>query len=229
MPTPLSASLHALRSRRLRPSAGHVAATLLVLPAFVAMAVFASLAGHAPASALTTQAAATQLKVPARHAPAHVSRSAVRLPVQPVAARPAPPKPPAPKPPAAPVHQWVRPADGPLSSPFGGRWGRMHEGIDLASPYGAPIRAATDGTIIYAGPESGYGRLILIRDYDGTVTAYGHMSRFVRTSGAVKAGELIALVGAAGDATGAHLHFEVRVGGSPVNPIPLLARHGVRI
>jgi murein DD-endopeptidase MepM/ murein hydrolase activator NlpD len=129
----------------------------------------------------------------------------------------------------APLHTWVRPNYGPLTSPFGYRWGRLHAGLDLAGPYGSPILAATDGCISYAGPESGYGEVMKITDWDGTETVYGHMSAFVRTTGCVKAGEVIARVGAAGDATGAHLHFEVHVGGVPIDPRPFLAKRGVAI
>lgn len=128
-----------------------------------------------------------------------------------------------------PLHRWVRPNYGPLTSPYGYRWGRLHAGIDLAGPYGSPILAATDGCITYAGPESGYGEVMKITDWDGTETLYGHMSSFVRRSGCVKAGQVIARVGAEGDATGAHLHFEVHVGGVPVNPIPFLAKRGLYI
>lgn len=128
-----------------------------------------------------------------------------------------------------PRHRWVRPFWGYLSSPYGWRWGRLHAGIDLAGPYGAPIVAATDGCITYAGPEAGYGEVMTIQDWDGTQTVYGHMSRFIRRSGCVKAGTVIALIGAAGDATGPHLHFEIRVDGTPINPIPFLARRGVRV
>ncbi|MBX6372130.1 MAG: M23 family metallopeptidase [Acidothermus sp.] len=131
-------------------------------------------------------------------------------------------------PPSSPA--WVRPNWGPLTSPFGRRWGRMHQGIDLAGGYGSPILAATNGTVIYAGPAPGYGRLVKIADADGTQTWYGHMSRIlVHVGEKVHAGQEIALVGAAGDATGPHLHFEIRVGGIPVNPIPFLAARGVRI
>lgn len=128
-----------------------------------------------------------------------------------------------------PAHRWVRPNYGPLTSPFGYRWGRLHAGVDLAGPYGSPIVAATDGCITYAGPESGYGEVMRIQDWDGTQTVYGHMSSFVRHSGCVKAGTVIARVGAEGDATGPHLHFEVRIGGVPVNPIPFLAKRGLYI
>ena len=129
----------------------------------------------------------------------------------------------------APQHRWVRPNSGPLTSPFGYRWGRLHAGIDLAGPYGSPILAATDGCITYAGPMAGYGEVMQITDWDGTQTVYGHMSAFERTSGCVKAGQVIARVGAAGDATGAHLHFEVHVGGAPVDPIPFLAKRHLYI
>jgi murein DD-endopeptidase MepM/ murein hydrolase activator NlpD len=129
----------------------------------------------------------------------------------------------------APLHRWVRPNYGPLTSSFGYRWGRLHEGIDLGGAYGSPILAATDGCITYAGPEDGYGEVIKIADWDGTQTVYGHMSSFVRTSGCVKAGDLIARVGAAGDAIGAHLHFGVYIGGAPVDPIPFLAKRGLYI
>lgn len=128
-----------------------------------------------------------------------------------------------------PLHRWVRPNYGPLSSPFGYRWGRLHEGIDLAGAYGSPILAATDGCITYAGPESGYGEVMKIADWDGSESVYGHMSSFVRTSGCVKAGEEIARVGAEGDATGAHLHFGIYLNGVPVNPIPYLAKYGLYI
>jgi murein DD-endopeptidase MepM/ murein hydrolase activator NlpD len=130
----------------------------------------------------------------------------------------------------AKLHSWVRPNDGALSSPFAMRWGRMHKGIDLAGGYGSPIFAAAGGTVAYAGAESGYGRVVKIVDWDGTQTWYGHMSQFLVNGGDhVTPGQEIALVGAAGDATGPHLHFEVRVDGAPVDPIPFLAARGVHV
>jgi murein DD-endopeptidase MepM/ murein hydrolase activator NlpD len=155
------------------------------------------------------------LAAPGDRAPGHASRSHARRPLHHGH--------------RAPAHRWVRPNYGPLTSSFGYRWGRLHAGIDLAGPYGSPIVAATDGCITYAGPMSGYGEVMQITDWDGTQTVYGHMSAFVRTSGCVKAGQVIARVGSAGDATGAHLHFEVRVGGTPVNPISFLARRHLYI
>jgi len=127
-------------------------------------------------------------------------------------------------------HRWLRPNYGGLSSPFGMRWGRMHEGIDLAGGYGSQIVAAVEGTVLYAGPESGYGEVLKVLDWDGTQTWYGHMSKFlVKVGDHVQAGQPVALVGSAGDATGPHLHFEVRIGGVPVDPIPFLAARGVHI
>jgi murein DD-endopeptidase MepM/ murein hydrolase activator NlpD len=124
--------------------------------------------------------------------------------------------------------RWVRPGNGRFTSGFKMRWGRQHKGIDLAAPTGSPIRAAADGVVIYAGPMQGFGRLVLIRHSSSLVTAYGHMSKYKTHVGAhVKAGEVIALVGSAGHSTGPHLHFEVRINGVQVNPVPFLAKHHV--
>lgn len=124
-------------------------------------------------------------------------------------------------------HRWVRPYSGVFSSGFGYRWGRLHAGVDLAGPWGSTFYAATAGCIEYAGPMSGYGEVMRIRDWDGTETVYGHMSSFIRHFGCVTAGEPIARIGSGGDATGPHLHFEVRINGTPVNPVPFMAARGV--
>jgi murein DD-endopeptidase MepM/ murein hydrolase activator NlpD len=125
------------------------------------------------------------------------------------------------------LHRWVRPDSGPLSSPFGYRWGTLHPGDDLAGPYGSPILAATDGCIEAASYDGGYGNRILIKDWDGTETLYGHMSAFVRTSGCVKAGTVIGREGSTGFSTGPHLHFEVHVNGVAIDPLPFMAARGV--
>jgi murein DD-endopeptidase MepM/ murein hydrolase activator NlpD len=109
------------------------------------------------------------------------------------------------------------------------RWGTMHPGIDLAGPYGSPIMAATDGCITFAAYDGGYGNAIKIRDWDGTETLYGHMSAFVKTSGCVHAGDVIGREGSTGFSTGPHLHFEVHVDGVTIDPIPFLAKRGVKI
>lgn len=126
------------------------------------------------------------------------------------------------------TNRWVRPGNGRFTSGFKFRWGRWHKGIDLAAPMGSPIVAAADGVVIYVGPASGFGRLVLVRHSGTLVTAYGHMSAYRTHVGAhVRAGELIALVGSAGHSTGPHLHFEVRINGVQVNPVPFLAKHHV--
>jgi murein DD-endopeptidase MepM/ murein hydrolase activator NlpD len=125
------------------------------------------------------------------------------------------------------LHRWVRPDSGPLTSPFGYRWGTLHPGDDLAGPYGSPILAATDGCIESASYDGGYGNRILIKDWDGTETLYGHMSEFVRTSGCVTAGTIIGREGSTGYSTGPHLHFEVHINGVAIDPLPFMAARGV--
>ena len=117
----------------------------------------------------------------------------------------------------------IWPASGPVTSPFGWRWGRMHEGIDIGAPYGAPIRAAASGTVIYCGWESGYGNLTVIDHGGNLATAYGHQSSIAVACGQqVTQGQVIGYVGSTGHSTGPHLHFEVRINGSPVDPMGYL-------
>jgi len=125
------------------------------------------------------------------------------------------------------LHRWVRPDVGVLTSPFGYRWGTLHPGDDLAGPYGSAILAATDGCIESATWDGGYGNRILMKDWDGTETLYGHMSAFVRTSGCVTAGTVIGREGSTGFSTGPHLHFEVHVNGVAIDPLPFMAARGV--
>ncbi|MDP8970137.1 MAG: peptidoglycan DD-metalloendopeptidase family protein [Actinomycetota bacterium] len=118
---------------------------------------------------------------------------------------------------------WTWPARGPVTSGYGRRWGRMHEGIDIGAGTGAPIVAARSGTVSYAGRMSGYGNMTLIDHGGGIVTAYAHQSRFVARPGQrVSAGQQIGAVGCTGSCTGPHLHFEVRVNGSPRDPMSYL-------
>jgi murein DD-endopeptidase MepM/ murein hydrolase activator NlpD len=116
----------------------------------------------------------------------------------------------------------IWPVSGPVVSPFGWRWGRMHEGIDIGAGYGTPIVAAASGTVIYAGWMGGYGNLIIIDHGGGIATAYGHQSSFAVGGGAVSQGQVIGYVGCTGHCFGPHLHFEVRVNGSPVDPLGYL-------
>ena len=127
--------------------------------------------------------------------------------------------------PAAPVSTggWTWPTSGPVTSPFGYRWGRMHEGIDIGAPDGTPIVAATSGTVSYAGTMGGYGNFVLIDHGGGVTTAYAHQSAIYTSVGAtVSAGQQIGAVGSSGNVTGPHLHFEVRVGGGPQDPMGYL-------
>jgi murein DD-endopeptidase MepM/ murein hydrolase activator NlpD len=124
--------------------------------------------------------------------------------------------------------QWVRPAQGPLSSVFGARWGTQHLGLDIAAAYGSTIRAAANGTVVQANVNGGYGNFVLIDHGNGTMTAYGHASKLLVEAGQkVEAGTPIALVGSTGFSTGAHLHFEVRRNGEKINPMPWMAARGV--
>lgn len=118
---------------------------------------------------------------------------------------------------------FIWPVLGRLSSPFGPRWGRMHQGQDIADPTGTPIKAPKAGRVIKAGGAGGYGNLTLIDHGGGIVTAYGHQSRFaVKEGDQVAQGQVIGYVGSTGHSTGPHLHFEVRVNGAARNPIPYL-------
>jgi murein DD-endopeptidase MepM/ murein hydrolase activator NlpD len=117
----------------------------------------------------------------------------------------------------------IWPVNGPITSPFGWRWGRMHEGIDIGVPSGTSIHAAAAGTVIYAGWMDGYGNLVVIDHGNGLATAYGHQSSIAAGNGSgVSQGQVIGYVGCTGHCFGPHLHFEVRVNGEPVNPLNYL-------
>jgi murein DD-endopeptidase MepM/ murein hydrolase activator NlpD len=117
-------------------------------------------------------------------------------------------------------------ADPRLSSPFGARQGRVHEGIDLAAPLGTAIRAADGGQVLYAGDAvRGYGNMIVLQHGGDLLTVYAHGSvLLVRTGDKVAAGQEIARVGQTGHATAPHLHFEVRRGQVPQDPLRFLPR-----
>lgn len=130
---------------------------------------------------------------------------------------------PAPKP--GPLLAW--PAAGPVSSWFGTRAGRPHDGIDIAVPDGTAIAAAASGVVRYAGNAvRGYGNLILLEHAGGWVTLYAHnQALLVRERQPVGRGEVIALSGHTGNATAPHLHFEVRQGVRPQDPLKYLPPH----
>lgn len=121
------------------------------------------------------------------------------------------------------------PVSGTITSPFGMRFDpvqhryQLHSGIDIAAPQGTTISAAADGRIIYAGWYGGYGNAIIIDHGGGTSTLYGHCSQiFVGVGQDVQRGQAIGAVGMTGDATGPHVHFEVRRDGKPVDPLGYL-------
>lgn len=109
---------------------------------------------------------------------------------------------------------------GTLTSTFKWRWGRMHKGVDWAVPTGTAVRASCGGTVVSAGWSSGYGYCVTIRHPDGRQTRYGHLSKILVSSGQkVQQNEKIALSGNTGRSTGPHLHFEIIINGSQVNPL----------
>ena len=115
------------------------------------------------------------------------------------------------------------PVSGPVTSGFGSRWGRMHEGIDIAVPLGTAVRAAAAGTVINAGWMGGYGNLVVVDHGNGLSTAYAHNTSFAVSVGqSVAAGEVVSYSGSTGNSTGPHVHFEVRVDGSAVDPLGYL-------
>jgi murein DD-endopeptidase MepM/ murein hydrolase activator NlpD len=116
----------------------------------------------------------------------------------------------------------IWPVSGVVTSGFGWRWGRMHEGIDISAPTGTAVHAAASGTVIFAGWMGGYGQLIVIDHGNGLATAYAHLSSIWIGGGSVSQGQAIGAVGCTGSCTGPHLHFEVRVNGSAVDPMGYL-------
>ena len=107
-----------------------------------------------------------------------------------------------------------------FTSGYGPRWGRMHNGTDFAAPHGTPIRSTADGVVTYVGWQSAYGRLIKIKHDFGIETRYAHLSKFrVKKGQRVSRGQHIGDMGNTGRSTGTHLHYEIRIGGKPINPM----------
>ena len=118
---------------------------------------------------------------------------------------------------------FIWPVQGTLTSPFGPRWGRIHEGLDIAAATGTPIVAAAAGRVIVSGWSGGYGYLVVVDHGNGIATAYAHNSSLVASVGQqVVQGQLIAYVGNTGNSFGSHVHFEVRVNGAAVDPLGYL-------
>lgn len=142
-----------------------------------------------------------------------------------------PPTPPNPEPPAASgacsptAISLIWPLSGTLTSTFGTRNGRQHDGIDISDPIGTAILAAADGTVIFADRLGGYGLIIILKHEGDVKTIYAHNRKnFVQKGDIVKQGDKIAELGNSGNATGPHLHFEVRCGQEAVDPIPFLPK-----
>lgn len=130
----------------------------------------------------------------------------------------------------AEAHSWQLPIKNyVLTSGYGMRWGRLHAGEDFGTPVGTNLVSMSTGTVAFAGQESGYGTIVKILYWDGTVSFYGHMSRLAVTSGeTLLPGEVVGQSGNTGESTGPHLHLEIHPNGDQaVNPLPWLVDHKI--
>jgi murein DD-endopeptidase MepM/ murein hydrolase activator NlpD len=117
----------------------------------------------------------------------------------------------------------IWPVSGPVVSPFGQRWGRPHEGIDIAISAGNPIHAAASGVVTYASWMSGYGNMVIVQHAGSLSTGYAHQSQLAVSVGQlVTQGQVIGFVGCTGHCFGDHLHFETRINGSAQDPMQFL-------
>jgi murein DD-endopeptidase MepM/ murein hydrolase activator NlpD len=224
----------------------------LIGPVAMAFVALLAVSGSVPASAVAPDAPSG----PGQNEP--MSRSAQSLQVSPAATitvqrdgytSAAAPKP-KPKPKPKPVAQvqaasvavgtgqgWLLPVAGRISSAFGPRpnapvagVSSFHKGSDIAAPCGQPVRAAQAGTVIEAGYQGSYGNWVLIDHGNGIQTGYAHSSQNVVSKGQrVAAGATVALVGSTGASSGCHVHFETRVGGAQVDPVPFMSSWGIRL
>lgn len=119
--------------------------------------------------------------------------------------------------------RFMKPVHGRISSPFGMRWGKMHEGIDIAVNTGTIIRASRSGKVVFSGWSGGYGYAVIIEHQKGVRTLYAHNSKLLVSSGEhVERGQSITKSGNTGRSTGPHLHFEIQINGRAVNPLNYL-------
>ncbi|MGW4632867.1 M23 family metallopeptidase [Nocardia sp. NPDC004415] len=123
----------------------------------------------------------------------------------------------------------VLPVGGEISSGYGSRWGAFHYGVDIADAIGTPIRSAMGGTVIEAGPASGFGQWVRVQQDDGTIAVYGHINEYyVQAGDRVDAGDVIAAVGNRGQSTGPHLHLEIwDQNSNKIDPVAWLEGNGV--
>jgi lipoprotein NlpD len=120
---------------------------------------------------------------------------------------------------------FIWPLEGPINSPYGDRHGRMHDGVDIGGEAGDPVVAAAGGEVVYSDKLGGYGNLIVLKHKNGLFTAYWHNKKNeVKKGKNVKQGQKIAKVGRTGDATGNHLHFEIRDENGTHDPLEFLPR-----
>jgi len=168
----------------------------------------------AATSTTTTTAAPTTTAPPPTTVPGQPPPPSTSPPYVP------PTSPPTTRPPSNASLMW--PVNGPVTSPYGPRWGTFHRGIDIGVGMGTPIAAAASGTVFFSGQMDGYGNVILIDHGNGIVTLYAHQSQLIAGKGQyVGRGATIGLVGSTGHSTGPHLHFEVRIGASGVAVDPM--------
>jgi murein DD-endopeptidase MepM/ murein hydrolase activator NlpD len=138
-----------------------------------------------------------------------------------VSPSPPPPGPARARPSGEPPLEW--PLQGVLYGRYGVRAGKRHDGIDISAPEGTPVVAAAAGTVLHAGEQAGYGQIVILQHEGGLLTLYAHNSRLLVAQGErVRQGQPIARVGQTGRTSGPHLHFEVREGTRPKNPLLFL-------
>lgn len=128
------------------------------------------------------------------------------------------------------AHGWRMPIKNVAkTSGFGWRWGRLHAGEDFAAREGTDLASMSTGTVVFVGQQAGFGNLVQIRYWDGTVSYFAHMSRISASAGQrVAPGQVVGQSGNTGHSTGPHLHLEIHPGGGePVNPLPWLAGHRI--
>jgi murein DD-endopeptidase MepM/ murein hydrolase activator NlpD len=202
------------------------------------VAVATPAAGAHPGIPIAKAQEAVAAAIPAV-APEAVAPEAAPTPVPAPALAPAPASAPAPTPAAAPAPApqptHVSPLPGArVTATFGAsgtNWSSgKHTGLDLAAPYGTPIKAAADGTVVSAGWSGPYGLRVVVKHADGTSTAYNHMSRIEVSRGHIAVGQTVGRLGSTGNSTGPHLHFEVTsADGTLVDPLHWLHDRGVTV
>jgi murein DD-endopeptidase MepM/ murein hydrolase activator NlpD len=211
------------RANGLDPSAKLKLGTRLTVPGAKTAAVAAPAAAVAAAPVAAAQPAAAPTKVAAAGMPqqsVRMAQATQNIEEKPAAEAPAKP---AETTGALPTFRW--PVRGKVITSYGAKTnGKANDGINLAVPEGTPVKAAEDGVVAYSGNElKGYGNLILVRHANGYVTAYAHASELlVKRGDSIKRGQIIAKSGQSGEVASPQLHFEIRKGASPVDPLQFL-------